>query len=232
MKSSSLAVRLAAGISVLGFPSAAQPGKTWSRLHGVVQATGQVIQGARIEVKGTGQTAVTAGNGAYHIEEIKPGRYWVTVRRLGFVPERAAITLEPGEDRELEFDLEPTSRKLSEQWASEQDSLYRDFTRRVESSFESYFLTRDDIERSRRPLLHEVLAYHMIPLYPLSGSRYTSTGCTPFVSVNGARPLRGRSLNEFGPREIEALEVYRGSASLFGFTPTASQCGLIILWTQ
>ena len=232
MNTFSKAVSLAVGISILGLPAMAQPDKAFARLHGMVQASAQAVEGAQIEIKGLGPTVTTGASGSYRIDQIKPGRYWVMVQRVGLTPMRAAITLRPAEDRELRFELEPVPRKVSQQLASEQDSLYRDFTRRIESSFESYFLTRDDIEGSRQSMLHEVLAYHMIPLSPLSGSRYTTTGCTPFVSVNGARPLRGRSLSEFRPQEVEAVEVYRGSAPLFGFTPTASQCGLIILWTQ
>lgn len=249
-----------AAISVLANPLPSQGGKPGSRIHGVVKdVSGQTIEGARVEVQGLGVSALTGADGSFQIEGIKPERYWVTARGPGLEPQRRAVTLEHGEDRELGFALIHVPVRLSETQAGEMDSLYRDFVERLEHSLDGVFLTRDDIDRSRQPLLGQVIAHYLIPLAPRTAVRFrdpamgsTSTGCAPweswmvqqsrrlapdpqaypFISLDGARPFRSRALYEYDPRDVEAIEVYRGAAAYFNSVPTAGQCGLVIIWTK
>ena len=245
------ALSLPGGVGEGGASLAGQTQKPLARLHGVVQdGKGAPVEGARIAVRDLDQVAVTGADGEYAFEAIRPGRYWVTIRGPGFDPQRRAITLESGEDRDLQFALDPLAAALAGSRTREMDSLSADFARRAESSLDRYFLTRDDIERSRQPLLGGVLRHYMVPLAPRSGVRYAS-GCAqfetrmverarrmsggeeiPMISINGARPLRGRTLYEVEVNEIEAVEVYRGATSPMGFTSSENQCGLIIIWTK
>ena len=245
------ALGLIAALSVPGAPLTGQTEKPPARLHGVVQdGKGAPVEGARIAVRDLDQVTVTAADGEYAFEAIRPGRYWVTIRGPGFDPQRRAITLESGEDRDLRFAMDPLAAPLAESRTREMDSLSADFRGRAESSLDRYFLTRDDIERSRQPVLGAVLRHYMVPLVPLTGLRY-ATGCAqfetrmverarrmsggeeiPMISINGARPLRGRTLYEVEVNEIEAVEVYRGATSPMGFTSSENQCGLIIIWTK
>ena len=245
------ALGLIAALSVPGAPLTGQTQKPLARLHGVVQdGKGAPVEGARIAVRDLDQVAVTGADGEYAFEAIRPGRYWVTIRGPGLDPQRRAITLESGEDRDLQVAMDPLAAVLAESRTREMDSLYTDFARRTSSNLDAYFLTRDDIERSRQSVLGGVLQHYMVPLAPLTGIRYTS-GCAPFetrmversrrsgrepevplISINGARPLRGRTLYEVEVTEIEAVEVYRGATSPMGFTSSENQCGLIIIWTK
>lgn len=222
-------------------------------LRGAVQTeSGEPVEGARVEVRGLGQSAISRSDGTFRLEGIKPGRYWVTVTRPGLDPQRKAITLEGSDDRLLEFHLGAIPPGLAERRAAELDSLSRAFAERLRLSLDGVFLTRDDIERSRQPQLGAVLANYLVQTAPRTGVRGSAANCAPyeswitqsaqgypgdpqaypFVSVNGGRPFRGRALYEFDPADVEALEFYRGGGPTFGFLPTAAQCGLVILWTK
>ncbi|MGQ0702563.1 MAG: TonB-dependent receptor [Gemmatimonadales bacterium] len=254
------AFAIGVGFALAGLPVAAQQEKHAARLFGVVQSTGgDPIEGARVEIRGLGRAGITQSDGRYALDSIRPGRYWVTVQRTGFGPARRAITLDGGDDRALDFSLDPLQAMVSEARAREEDRLYREFSERMESSLEAYFLTRDDIARSRQPLLGAVLAHYLIPTGPRTAVRYrdpgtgfTRSGCgpweswvggnarrvlydpapEPFVSINGARPLQSRALYEIPPQDVEALEVYRGAESYFNVVPTETQCGVVVIWTR
>lgn len=224
-------------------------------VHGSVQTEkGEAIEGASVDIKGTGLSAITKGDGTFRLEGVKPGRYWITVKRDGLDPSRKAVTLEANEDRTVDVHLSPAAAGVSERRNSEIDSLSSAFEDRLKSSLDGVFLTRDDIARSREPQLGAVLANYLVQTAPRSGvragancapyeswvfqqsqtrSRFASDyNAYPYISVNGARPFRGRALYEFDPADVEALEFYRGAGPSFGYITSSAQCGLIILWTK
>lgn len=224
-------------------------------IHGSVLAEkGEAIEGASVDVKGTGLSAMTKGDGTFRLEGIKPGRYWITVKREGLDPSRKAVTLAAAEDRAMDVHLSPVSAAVSQRRNSEVDSLYRAFEERLKSSLDGVFLTRDDIARSREPQLGAMLAHYLVQMAPRSAVR-AGANCAPYeswvfqqsqsrsrfapdpnaypyISVNGARPFRGRALYEFDPADVEAVEFYRGAGPSFGYISSSAQCGLIILWTK
>ncbi len=253
---SSVAAFAGLGLCLFGNSLAAQtePPRV-SAIRGVVQTEkGEPIEGARVELKGAGLSAMTRADGSFRLADIKPGRYWITASRSGLDPRRVAVTLEPAQERSLEFHLSPLPPSLSEARTVELDSLYREFAERLESSLDGVFLTRDDIERSRQPQLGAVLAHYLVQTSPRSAVR-SGSSCAPYeswssqqvtrgsrlpsewqaypyISVNGARPFRGRALYEFDPGDVVAVEFYRGAGPSFGYIPTSTQCGLAIVWTK
>ena len=224
-------------------------------IHGSVQTEkGEAVEGATVDIRGTGLSATTKEDGSFRVEGVKPGRYWITVKRDGLDPARKTVTLLADEDRVIEVHLSPVPAGISERRSSELDSLYSEFAQRLKSSLDGVFLTRDDISRSREPQLGAVLADYLVQTAPRSAvragancapyegwlfqqaraqSRFTADqNAYPYISVNGARPFRGRALYEFDPADVEALEFYRGAGPSFGFITSSAQCGLIILWTK
>lgn len=249
-RSVSIGLGLLVGATVALAQSARQ-----AAIHGTVQTEkGEAVEGASVDIKGTGLSTITRSDGTFRIEGVKPGRYWITVKREGLDPSRKAVTLSADEDRGLKVHLNPVSATVSQRRNGELDSLYRAFEERLESSLDGVFLTRDDIARSREPQLGAMLADYLVQMAPRSGagagancapyeswvfqqtgtqSRFASDpNAYPFISVNGARPFRGRALYEFDPADVEALEFYRGSGPSFGYITSSAQCGLIILWTK
>lgn len=64
-----------------------------------------------------------------------------------------------------------------------------------------------------------------------------SRGCRPAIFLDGALsssgPLSASPLDFLSPRDIEAIEIYRGAAQVPGaFSGSASGCGVIALWTR
>jgi hypothetical protein len=224
-------------------------------IHGsVLTEKGEAVEGASVDIKGTGLSAITKGDGTFRVEGVKPGRYWITVKRDGLDPSRKAVTLAAAEDRAMDLHLTLVSAAVSDRRNSEIDSLYRTFEERLKSSLDGVFLTRDDITRSREPQLGALLADYLVQMAPRCGvragancapyeswvfqqtqtrSRFASDpNAYPYISVNGARPFRGRALYEFDPDDVEAVEFYRGAGPSFGYITSSAQCGLIILWTK
>jgi hypothetical protein len=243
------------GVSLLSVVAAAGQSPKLALVHGVVQTeNGESVEGARVEIRDLGLSAVSRTDGTFRFESLRPGRYWITVSRSGLDPQRKAVTLEGNEDRLIDFHLSPVSPALSEKRTLEMDSLSRALAERLKSSLDGIFLTRDDIARSRQPQLGAVLANYLIQTAPRSAVR-SGANCAPFdswvsqqaransrflsdpqaypfISVNGGRPFRGRALYEFDPTEVEALEFYRGAGPAFGYIPSSAQCGLVIVWTK
>jgi iron complex outermembrane receptor protein len=89
---------VAAGVALMCVGSAAAQ-QTHS-IDGVVRdATGALVQGVRVEVRGTGapQSALTDEIGRYRIVGLAPGRYTVIAERAGFRPETAPAELATGD---------------------------------------------------------------------------------------------------------------------------------------
>ncbi len=254
---SALSLVLASGLAQAQTP---KPGKPNPIMRGAVQDTlGQALEGARIEIMGLTLGVTTAGSGSYRFDDIKPGKYWVAVRRIGYAPLRAALTFNPGDDRQIVFQLEPLAHILPEVIVRGEDKRwmrkYQDFVWRSRSSF-GHFLTRDDIEKShaaylgdvvRRYLpfttsdvfftssLHEGSLFVDNALGRFGSSRGSRLGrnCAPSVSVNGARPMGGWAVNDFRPEEVEAVEVYRNTYQMPSeFLGWNVSCGLVVVWTQ
>src|SRR5688572_4763180 len=113
MKSLSGVVVFAIGLAVLGtpVPSYAQ-GSGAATIAGVVRDTSQAaLPGVTVEatspaLTGTVRTAVTDSNGAYRIEELRPGTYSVTYTLPGFsVTRREGLELSPSFTATVDIEL-------------------------------------------------------------------------------------------------------------------------------
>lgn len=253
-------------LALATFTAAAAAQKTPKPLpvmRGSIQDTlGRGIEGAQIEIVGLDRTVTTPGSGSYRFNDIKPGRYWVIARRIGYQPLKAALTFEPGDDREIVFQLEPLAYNLpdvkvraeNKKW----ERQYRDFVWRSRSSLHGRFLTRDDIERSHASVLGDAVRRYLpflsseafyTPFYPdpfasawgrqeigWVSSRASSFNrvCSPAVSLNGAPPSGGWAVNDFRPDDVEAVEVYRRSneVPIEFATNAGAACGLVVVWTR
>ena len=243
---------------VVNLATAQKPPKPLPVMRGAVQDTaGRPLEGAQVEILGLARSLTTPVSGSYRFDAIQPGKYWVVARRIGYAPVRAALSFNLGDDREIAFQLEPLPYNLPEVKVRAEDKAwmrkYQDFAWRSKSSFYGHFLTRDDIERAHGTYLGDVVRRYLpftnsqsyfTPYFadPFPGrmarfgastrSRFMD-GCSPAVSVNGARPIGGWAVNDFRPGDVEAVEVYRGSHQVpLEFTGSESPCGLVIVWTR
>jgi hypothetical protein len=228
-------------------------------LRGTVQdTTGRPLEGAQLQILGLDRAHTTPASGAYRFTELKPGKYWIVVRRIGYAPLRTALSFNPGDDREINFELRPLPQNLPEIKVRAEEKAwmrkYRDFVWRSKTSFSGRFLTRDDIERTHPTYLGDVVRRYLPftssqaffqPYFPsfggsaassrFIGSRYSrlTQNCSPAVSVNGAHTIGGWAVNDFRPDDVEAVEVYRSGYQLpLEFSSRDAPCGLVIIWTR
>ncbi len=67
--------------------------------------TGRFLDGAAVELVGTGRTALTDSTGEFRFPDFVPGNYTVTVSYLGLETQRLELTLAAGERARRTFDL-------------------------------------------------------------------------------------------------------------------------------
>jgi hypothetical protein len=256
--------RLAAALALIGVSAtwasaqerSSKPQAT-TNLQGVVRDTARSpIEGAEVVIHSADRSASTSPAGAFRLDALSPGRYWVTVRRVGYVPIRAPLTLEPNRDRKIVFELVEMLRELPEVevWAEETwwARRFREFTRRQKSRL-GRFVTRDDIERMN-PIYLADLVHRYFPFSRFDGfqpswpvvrhaswttsvlgrlSRFSN--CSPSISLDGGSPMSGWAVNDFQPESVEALEIYRRASDIPAELRMPSQspgCGLVVVWLR
>jgi hypothetical protein len=257
--------RLAGVLVLLGasatWASAQEPSSKprGTSLQGVVRDTARSpIEGAEVIIHSTDRSASTSLTGAFRLDALSPGRYWVTVRRIGYVPLRAALTLDRNKDRKIVFELEQMPHQLPEVEVLAEETAwtrrFREFNRRHKSAW-GRFVTRDDIERLD-PIYLADMVRRYFPFSSFNGFQPAGIGmmshntswmtsvfgrasqfqnCPPSISVNGGPPTYGWALNDFRPKAVEALEIYRRAHEIPLDLRMPNQppgCGLIVVWLR
>jgi hypothetical protein len=235
-----------------GLAQTVTPAKPLPVIRGQVQdAGGKGLEGAQVEIVGLGRSVTAGAGGSYRLDGITPGKYWVVARRIGYAPLRSALTLNPGDDREVVFQLERGSQMLSEESVTANDTRwsrrFNDFVWRSRS-VQGRFLTRDDLQRVEGRYLDQAVGRFMAgvqsfgmnaislgSIWPRDYRRgeYTGGGCAPVVSLNGSQPLGGWRLSDFRTEDVEAVELYSFTRTLpIEFQRWGGQCGLAVVWTR
>lgn len=256
MKLPNAAVRLLTVTIWCGFTpflASAQQTSTGSSLGGVIITTdGLGIELADIEIlPGIGRRQSSTA-GKFRFDSIPPGRYLLAVRRIGFIPLRTFVTLEPGQHLEYEIVLEimpvvlpdVVVEALDKEWTK---SL-RDFEFRRQRSVGT-FLDRDQILESGATELRFLVRRHAPTFYTASstgtrtgtvalgnfrsrrvfGSR--TAGCNPRIAFNGQLWSRDMSLDDLNLAEVEALEIFKQDEIPLEFRdPFNPACGLVVVW--
>lgn len=232
-------------------------------VRGVVRdEAGRPIEGAEVQLYGSPRrTAVTGPDGAFRVAGLRNARYWLLVRRIGFLPHQESLTLAGDETREVTVPLQAAPVRLPDVVAKAQRSLYdrrmQDFMWRSRSAFGGRFLTRDDVERARPARLGDLVVRYL-PfkrswvmdepggwIYDgIAGTGYDVTrltrfrrflpDCPPGVALNGGPVSAGLAVNDFRPDDIEALEIYREGSDLPIEYSSAgrTRCGLVVIWLR
>jgi hypothetical protein len=257
MRNRSRVLVTAIGLVLLAGAAEAQsvkPAKALPVMRGSIQDTlGSPLEGAMIEIAGLNRRITTPASGSYRFDDIKPGKYWIIARRIGYAPIQTALTFNQGDDREINFQLQSAPHILPEVMVKAEriwKRKYQDFVWRSKGAF-GYFLTRDDLEKSRAHYLGDVVRRYLpwvrsenyfTPAiadrfgFGTSAFRRSSVAqrdCSPAVSVNGGMPSGTWAVNDFRAQEVEAVEVYRAERMMpVEFGGWGARCGLVVVWTQ
>jgi hypothetical protein len=183
---------------------------------------------------------VTDSEGAFIFTRVQPGYYEVVLKHLAYGTHSDSLEVGKGEVVEYEVRLRMRPIELAPLVATVErrrvSPMLLGFYERMSLGMGGHFITREDIER-RQP----VKITHMIADLPgvrrgwrgLSFTRHG--GCSPAVFLDRMYLGDTRRTNidwVVSPIEVEAIEVYKGAASLPAEFGGGGGCGAIVIWTR
>lgn len=218
-------------------------------LGGVVldARTGRPVSGARVEVEGHDDVALTRSNGQFTLTDVSAGRrsfrvhvgdrrtraQTVDLPASRHTEIRIALRLPRGDEPEPSdvVTLPPLEVQVSR---SDHPGKMRRFFERARSGRGSY-VTREDIER-RSPdetadLLRDIPG---IRVTRVRGGRQIVTsnrGCRLPIFLDGL-PVPGMTVDEIGPHDVEGMEVYASAIEAPPRFRSRSTCGALVIWTR
>jgi hypothetical protein len=215
--------------------------------------SGAPVPGVRIVVAGVTEEFATDDGGEFRFA--LGGRAWLALSftRLGYRPLTKVVEVKGGDTTRVAFEMFRVARLLDtvnvRDFARDRAMRYAGFERR-RSQGVGTFLTREFIERRNAPQTMNLLQ-------GLPGVRIVDSGdvhlvvssrgqradlrnaqladCPMAIGVDGQ--LRGHlfDVNAVDPKEIHAIEVYRGPASMprdLMSMGADGSCGLVMIWTR
>jgi hypothetical protein len=215
-----------------------------SRLAGTVRSRdGRVLQGARLEVWGTGVGGQTGESGSFSLGGLPAGTQNLEVRAIGYQPKRVAVDLSARRAATVDVVLEKQVTTLGSvvirDKGSKSERDFNGFLDRKKNGFGKYF-TADDIEQ-RQPFVMTDLM-RMTPGMSVSPNGQMGYvlrgrgGCTPDVIIDGMRVMEGADEidNLIRPNEVDGVEVYTSSSGVPAQYAGVggSSCGAVLVWTK
>jgi hypothetical protein len=200
------------------------------------------IRGARIALLGTRRGFASDSEGRFVQDSLAAGNYVLQVRAIGYVGASWVLQLAAGQVRTQDFELERLPVQLDPVTVrrppsfSEQRRL--EFERR-RASGRGYFITEDDIERTKPHSLSDL--FRNVP-----GVRLTCRGssncairmtrapreCRPDFVLDGFAASNSTSL-DMATVGIIGIEVYRTlTETPTEFLKADNLCGTVVIWTR
>ncbi len=213
-------------------------------------STGHGIPGVEVWLRGSDLYTHTNEAGGFRIANSPVGAVKVTVRRMGFEQTTVDLTLRSGQTDSLVVALSAVAQSLAgvlveDEAMTRSKRLLAGFWERRSRGF-GHFYTREDIERRDAHDFAEIVRMTpSISVFNVNGRKVIrfsrSPGirgdCPPQYWVDGMR-LENASPDEFPPQDVEAIELYAGSATIPPqFAPRVQSirnqtCGVVVIWTR
>ena len=223
------------------------------RVEGVViePTTGLPVPSVEVRLLGTPHVMRTDTLGAFALT-LDAGRYFVRATRLGFGPRSVAMEIAGGDTVTMSIEMDVLPIQLNEVIVRAREERYRGklagFAERMRTSAapRSSFITRDEIERKAPRFTSDLLRDRAGRM----GACYSSAAIwldgSMLVPDKIGSPIRGRRteplqrdlrLDHIPPDQIEAMEVYAGSAQTPAEFSATAMPGLepgctIVIWTR
>lgn len=220
-------------------------------------STRVALPNAEIRFVSLGRGTLTDSAGRFLLPDLPAGSHRLLVRRIGYEPLEAMAELAPIDTLELTLHLTPVPTRLATLESRgttipPSPARFREFEERRRGDHGA-FLTREDLDRRASSRFSDVL--RGIPGLRLTsrngtvtylGSGRASVGespCWAQVILDGALiydPTTDQgfltdppNLDGFSPRELEAVEYYRGTADVpVQYLSRGAICGTLILWSR
>jgi len=244
---------LVVGMTLLSAPEDVVDGQPSLDETSIVTATvtdtaGRALPGVEITVLGTELHAVTDESGQVYISGVPARKVTLHIRHVGYKETNIELYLTPGVRTNTMAVLTPAlvvpptlakvvvhaNELVPARYAG--TSRFDDFYRR-RANGNGIFLTREFMDARAAERAEDIL--RSVP-----GIRIRYSGSTPYIDfircdqvevyINGFRSHEGfRPFIEMNPREIEAMEIYRGVATVPPeFSPLPNDCAAIVIWTR
>ncbi|HTK56268.1 MAG TPA: carboxypeptidase regulatory-like domain-containing protein, partial [Gemmatimonadales bacterium] len=128
-----MTARRALAILALAAAIATAPQRLGAQVNGAISgrvtdgATGAPLAGVQVRIVGTGQGAATDTGGRFRLREVRPGRWTVTVLRIGYRQSRRdSVVVTGGEVARLEFAMVPVAVEVESLSTGRQGDLILD----------------------------------------------------------------------------------------------------------
>lgn len=216
------------------------------------QDSGEPVIGAEVELGTSGLKTTTDRNGVFSFPDVPPGREVLRVVHFAYGEQARMLELGPGMAYQVDGRLSPDPIELegievvatSRTWFQRMDGLRW----RMERGWRSDYVLADDLERRGYPPLADAL--REVPGVRVRGSglrrTITISRCAspanngePVIYLDGVkvhRPGRGEPMHvlwEVASMDLEAIEVYKGAASVPAeFSGSDAACGAVVIWTK
>lgn len=189
----------------------------------VMDNNNQPIPFASVVVKGTNIGTTANGDGSYRLGNLPKGNVSIRASFIGYTIQDKDITLDPGSDQSLDFELKESSSLL--------DEVIVSAGRRVESLAETpssvTVVNAKEIGAlsTISPNIANILAFSVPGLgastNQTGNSGQTLRGRNLLVLIDGipqSTPLRagGRDIRSIDPSVIERVEVIKGATAIYG----------------
>jgi carboxypeptidase-like protein/TonB-dependent receptor-like protein len=225
----------------LEFSDVTQPGYVIGRVVDSESRMG--VAGAEVRVRDAEMATLTNDHGLFSLEGMPWGIYVIEVVHLGYAPREIPLRVTGGLTQNVEILVSQQAMEVEGLTVTVEPRRFHGAMEgligRMELGFGDY-LTRDQIDMRGASFLPDLLV-------GLPGVRLFEGGrsliirgreCIPLVFVDGIRwfvdPVAG--LKEIPTSDIEALEFYKGTASIpaeFNFSTNGQVgCGAIVVWTR
>ncbi len=229
------------------------------RIHGAVEdSTGAPIPQVHVGIVGTSMEGVTDARGTFRFTGVRPGTYFVRMRRLGYDPLIFRVDLDDGDTVSLGVQLNASATSLATVNVRESATAPRlrtvgfDDRRRFSGAPPAQFVTRDDIQRRNPTELSQLLARMgrrasecRNPIIYIDGMVMSPPAQddpqglmrairSDSVQKIGAPAPRGTQLSQIPPDWIEGMEVYAGPSetpSAYNPSGRGASC-VILLWLR
>ena len=231
--------RVLCSVSVLAFlPGALQAQATLSGK--VRQSDGnQPLADVEVTLPALSRRTVTQPDGSFAFADLPSGALRMVLRRIGYQPVDTVQHISAAGIVTIELRM-TTSAVVLDSIAVTADFERRrvrmaGFERRRQVGIGTY-LDRTDLKAKERQSLKTLLGHYGIAEAPPLRSRASSInrGCrAPQLIVDGVRRPSLKDLREFQVQDLEAIEVYTGTARVpLEFEWGDASCGVIVLWTR
>lgn len=232
-------------------PSGSGAQQQVATLVGLVRdSSGHPIPNAEVRLTGSLNLTHTNDSGGFKLPNLPLGTVNVTARRMGFAPASFDLRMRAGQRDSLVLTLTVLAQNLPGVVAEDEAMarslrLLSGFWSRRSQGF-GHYLTRDEIVKRDAHEFTDLV--RMIPSvsvqvkngrstirFPRYGGQSAVRGdCPPLFWVDGQR-VENASPDEFPPNDMEAIEIYAGSATIppqFAPRMTSNTCGVIVIWTR